>query len=400
MGAGAAHAEGADLFSRETVFGLIDLRAAAADGEKAWVDGGYGKLRYGGEGVVGRVQVAEAHLIWQPRLSWRWTATIDATFQHDQDRAVDVGEAYLSYRSAPGATRYAARLGLMYPPVSLEHEGAAWTVADTITPSAINSWIGEEVKVIGAEGTVRRVMGDHEVGASVGMFGWNDTSGTLLSIRGWALHDLKATAFGDFPLPRMSAFLAPRQAPITKSVAEIDNRAGYYGRLEWRPPAPVSFDALYYDNAGNRTGVEQLQWAWETRFLNLGATWALDERTRLQAQAMNGETLMGFARGTNGYWIDAGFTSAYLLASRGFGDHALTGRLDWFSIRDRTYKAVDDNAEEGWAATLAWRQALAPRTDLLVEAAHVSSDRPARRYGGLAPEQSQTALQTSLRIGF
>lgn len=391
----------ADLFSRDTVSGLIDLRAAVADGEEGWPERSYGKLRYGGsgEGARGHADIAEAHLVWRPRLSWSWSATVDFTYQPDQDHGVDLGEVIVAYKSAPGPTRYAARIGLMYPPVSLEHSGAAWTVTDSITPSAINSWIGEEVKVIGAEGTVRRAFGDHELAATAAVFGYDDTSGTLLTIRGWALHDLKATAWGDFPLPPMSPFMRTKQAADSKSLDEIDRRVGYYGRLEWRPPGPVSLEAFYYDNAGNRTGVEHKQWAWETRFLNLGATWQLDERTRIVAQAMNGETLMGF-RMPGGYWIDAGFSSGYLLASRTFGDSAITGRLDVFAIRDRTYKAIDDNAEEGWAAMLAWRRPLSDHATFLLEAIHVSSDRPGRVYMGVGPEQAQSAVQSSLRLAF
>ena len=35
---------------------------------------------------------------------------------------------------------------------------------------------------------------------------------------------------------------------------------GYYGRIEWRPPAPVALHVFYYDNAGNRTAVDLAPW--------------------------------------------------------------------------------------------------------------------------------------------
>ena len=47
----------------------------------------------------------------------------------------------------------------MWPPVSLEHEGADWHVQDSITPSAINSWIGEEVRPVALEGTLAANLG-------------------------------------------------------------------------------------------------------------------------------------------------------------------------------------------------------------------------------------------------
>ena len=72
---------------------------------------------------------------------------------------------------------------------SLEHDRRVWGLTDTITPSAINSWIGEEVKVVGAEGTITHDFDGGRLAATGGVFGYDDTSGTLLSFRGWALHD-------------------------------------------------------------------------------------------------------------------------------------------------------------------------------------------------------------------
>ena len=67
-----------------------------------------------------------------------------------RSRAPGLSEAYLVFKPTPaGDTRYSVRAGLFYPPVSQEHQGPAWIDADMITPSAINSWIGEEVKVVG-----------------------------------------------------------------------------------------------------------------------------------------------------------------------------------------------------------------------------------------------------------
>ena len=42
IAAGSARAQG-DFFGRDTLSGLLDLRVAAADGERSWLDGGFGK---------------------------------------------------------------------------------------------------------------------------------------------------------------------------------------------------------------------------------------------------------------------------------------------------------------------------------------------------------------------
>jgi hypothetical protein len=391
-----AHAE-ADLFSRQTVSGLIDLRLGAADGETSWIDGGLGKGRFGDGGEVA---LGESSIVWNPRFSSRLGAVIIAQSQQAQDRVVDAGEAYLTYRGdMAGSLRLNARAGLMYPPISLEHDGLEWSVPDTITPSAINSWVAEETKVVGLEATARGAIAGQKLAATVGVFTHGDTSGTLLTFRGWALHDLKSSATGDFPLPPLSPFMAKRQAPFTTPVRELDGRAGVYARLEWRPSPNLMLDLFAYDNDGDRTAVDNHEWSWETRFFNLGARWDIDAATHLRAQAMQGETLMGKST-AYGVWTDVGFQATYVLVTRDLGPGSLTGRLDQFSTTDRTNKAVDNNAEHGWAALVAYRWDVRPDVHLVFEGLHIDSDRPERVRLGEAPQQTQTVVQTALRYLF
>lgn len=398
LAAGPACAQ-ANLFGRDTFHGMADVRLSVANGETSWLEGGFGKTAASGGEAEARL--SEAALEWKPRLSFAVSGVVTAEFQPRTSPKLDLGEAYLQLRAPPNRVgRISGRAGLMYPPVSLEHDGVAWTTPDMLSASALNSWIGEEVKVIGAEGTIERAFGDHEILATAGVFGWNDTAGTLLTFRGWALGSIKTGLNSSFELPPLSPFISRMQGDETYPILELDHRAGYYGRLEWRPPAPVTVSATYYDNAGNRIAVDdELQWAWETRFLNLGLRWDVDERTKVLVQGMNGETLMGY-RKPQGHWVDMGFHAAYLLASRRFGEHALSGRLDWFEANDRTFQVLDNNDETGWALTAAWRQRLASHADLLMELQHVASKRPSRALAGVAPDQEQTVLQTALRLSF
>lgn len=395
IAAGPAWAE-ADLFSRDTLSGLLDIRVAAANGEAAWIDGGYGKTRYGDETVV---DLGEAALVWKPRFSWAWSATVVAQAQPNRDNTVDIGEAFVTYKPVPnGPTRLKARVGLFYPEISLEHEGSTWSVADTITPSAINSWIGEEVKVAGVELSISRTFGLQELTATVGVFTHDDTAGTLLSFRGWALHDLKSTASGHFPLPPLRPFIKTKQPGYSTSVLEIDSLAGRYGRLEWRR-GPVMLNAFYYDNRGDRISRTPVkEWAWDTRFWAIGADIDLTPTTRLRAQALRGVTLMGFS--TPAIWVDVDYQSAYVMMTRAVGEGSVSVRLDGFETEDATWITADPNMETGWAATAAWKRPLGPDMDLVLEALHVSSDRPGRVSAGVAPEQDQTVLQSALRMRF
>jgi len=401
--AAAARAQ-ADILSPDTLHGLVDFRLSAADGEASFVEGGYGKARYGGAasgGYRARLQVAEAALEWKPRLTWDWSAVVDVAAQSGQDHPVDLIQAYAVFKPAPRSdTRFQARFGLFYPPISLEHDAPVWGLTDTITPSAINSWVGEEVKVVGAEGQVSHDFGEQQVFLTAGVFGFDDTSGTLLTYRGWALHDLKSAANGAIPLPTLSPFAAGLQDSETYAQLEIDHRAGYYVRAEWRPTDAFAVHAFHYDNRGDETGVTpDLQWAWATRFTEVGATLDVDARTRVLAQALTGRTRMGFPT-AQGLFADVSFHAAYALVTRQAGRGAFTGRIDGFDAVDHSFIGLDNNDEHGWALTGAYRLELSKHADLRFEALKVWSNRPSRANAAEAPRQAQTVLQSSLRLSF
>lgn len=391
------------VFGPQTLHGLADLELGAADGERSWLDAGFGKTPLSGAADGGwrsRARLTQALVEWKPQFSFAASAVVSVQWQDRVHPGLDIDEAYLKLRAPPlGEGRLSGRVGLFYPPVSLEHTGPGWTTQDLLSASALNSWIGEEVKVGGAEVTYSRRFGGHEIAATGAVFGWNDTSGTLLSFRGWAAGSVRTGASTDYELPPLSAFIGSKQGDETYPLREIDGRVGYYGRLEWRPPAPIVLEALFYDNRGDKISVESpLQWAWATRFLDLGLSWSPDEATRIRAQALSGVTLMGFE--TPETWVDVRYRAGYVLASRDLARGTASGRLDWFEVRDRTFRVIDNNDETGWAATGGWRQTLTPHADLLFEAQHVDSKRPSRALAGQGPRQKQNIVRSALRLRF
>ena len=377
-----------------------DFRVAVSDGERSWTDGGFGRSRFGGDGAGTDVHAvpAMAALVWHGPISWNFEGTASIAFQDEQDLPVDLIQAYASWRPVPrGRIRFSARAGLFWPPVSLEHDGPAWTVSDMITPSAINSWIGEEVKVAGLEGTASHDLGATTLSATFGLFGFNDTAGALVAMRGWALHDIWAGAFSRMTLPPLPVPLRFAQPQWSTPALEADGRPGFYARLALNA-APVSLDAFYYANGGDPESVtSQLQWGWDTHFLNLGARVDLGPDTRLFVQALTGTTEMGYV--DNGaIWVDTRFRSAFLRLTHETGPVALSGRVDLFDTRQRGSWLTAEDDEEGWALTgaAAWR--LSSTFELLLEWLHVESDREARQRVGETPEQQQDIVQAALRI--
>jgi hypothetical protein len=226
-----ASASDVRLFTPDTLELNADVRIVAVDGEKGWLDRGFGKLRSGGDGELRlRPQLGNANLVWQPQLSWSVSATVVAAVQGGARTRAGISQAYLSFRPMRSSTGSAtsARAGLMWPPVSLEHAGADWHVVDSITPSAINSWIGEEVRPAAVEATLATVLGEQRVRVTVAGFAANDTAGTLLSFRGWALHDRTTLAFNAFPLPPLEGPISTIQGPNTHPL--IDLHGGFAHR--------------------------------------------------------------------------------------------------------------------------------------------------------------------------
>ena len=380
---------------------VIDLRIVLTDGERSWTDGGFGRSRFGGggENLYVHALPAEAELVWRGPLAWNVEGTLAIAAQDEQDQPVDLMEAFVAWRPVPrGPTRFAVRAGMFWPQVSLEHEGPAWQVAEMITPSAINSWIGEEVKVVGIEGTATHPAGGGRISVTLGMFGFNDTAGALLGFRGWALHDQKSGAFSRQSLPPLNAFMRNVQPPWTTPTLEIDGRPGFYARLAWQLAAPVTLEAFYYRNRGDPAAItSNMQWGWNTHFLNLGARIDFSPRTRLLAQALTGATEMG-PQVYDHYWIETRFRAAYLRLTHEIGPVALSGRVDLFDTRESGRRMGPEESEEGWSVTSAVDWHLTDQAQVILEGLHVESDRSAGTRLGIPPRQNQEVVQAALRI--
>jgi len=407
---------GADLFSPETIRAWADMRLVSADGEKTWLDDGFGKLRYGGERRLDAAQVA---VQWKPRLTDTLSAYVVAQSVSGAEHPAGIEEAYLKWRPLPvitpaGVYHSTFRAGQMFPPVSMEHDGVGWTPSRTLTPSAINSWIGEEVLVEGVEAAVTTQAGDHTLGATVGVFSKDDTAGTILSWRGWALHDISSAENTELPLPAgpqgYKRIFGAYQAYDSKPYDEVDTRLGYYARLDWRPPAAVAFNLEFYDNLGDPNAVRNAQWGWATRFWNLGAQYTLSDRDTLISQYMIGGTHMGFPINANNlYAIAVNFDSAYLMLTHdlspggdgqdrdGMGAR-LSARVDYFGAKDLSWKGIDDNTDKGYALTVAWLRPLTAHVDFALEGVRVWSVHPARVTLMLDPHQAQTQLQMAFKL--
>lgn len=379
--------------------GVIDIRAQVGNSALApWIEGGYGRGRFDDDAGLA---LGEATLVWRPRLTDSLRLHLNVQYQPQIDDLPDAVEAYLAYRSQPGGTiELTARLGTFFPITSLEHDDLFWSTIDTITPSAINSWITEEVRLNGLELTARRRTSLGLFALTGAVFGANDTAGALLAFRGWAIHDLKPGVTSELTLPSPTPgrrLDVPSQAGFTRPTGELDDRAGYFGKLQWLSgPALVALS--HYDNAGSRLALDAGQYAWETRFTQIAIRVQTPGDITLTVQALAGQTQMGPSIPQVLY--DADFSSAFVMAGRAVGPGHLAVRAESFRMRDNSFRDRDDQDEHGWAVTAGWVQDFGPRQQLRLELQQIVSARPGLDTLGLAPRQTQTSAQAAFRYGF
>ena len=193
---------------------VIEGRLVTTPVGVSFLDSGLGKTRYGQKPRAVEATLSQAAFLGRfearPDLTLRVHGNVDA--EHNFKRRVDLVEALVRYNPAIGDTvSLDFRAGLFFPTVSLENTDAAWLSPYTTTFSAINSWIGEEVRNLGVEvgPSIRineaqwRVFGSFARG--------NDPNGTLLAWRGFSLHD-RVSGLGDrLPLPALRGGGVPRR---------------------------------------------------------------------------------------------------------------------------------------------------------------------------------------------
>src|SRR5476649_1734598 len=182
----ATNAQALDITDDLTITGYADLRAIAPTDQTSWLKGGLGKFRYGNNQNVGGEGVAQADL----KFGDRFHAVTVLRAEPQTPGVVDALETYLRYDDSDGGDfAWSVKGGAFFPTISLENDDLGWTSPYTLTPSAINSWIGEELRTIGSEGTLIRHTDWGTFSAVGALMCCNEVAGVLIADRGWALDD-------------------------------------------------------------------------------------------------------------------------------------------------------------------------------------------------------------------
>jgi hypothetical protein len=386
-------APAADRFELQ---GQFDLRAVHADGAASFIYGGSGRLRFDPD--HDGLRIGQLLLSGRYRLSDAWTFNAVGVSYGDPDKhPVDLTEMWFEARPFPhGPVRFKWRVGAFHLPASLENRAIGWTTPYSISASAINTWIGEELRVIGTEmearwkGASRGYFG--EVAVTVGVYGWNDPAGDLIAGRGWSMTDRQSTLFGGLGRPRESFY------------REIDGRPGYYAGLSWRHHDGVEVRLLRYDNRGDPGATSTDDAAWRTQFTSAGVRWEPGRRWTAIVQTLQGQTYVG-PDGDPEYQFAASFRSWFALVSRQWGAGRLTARYDHFSMHQRTpdegeYALRPPANDDGHGVTLAYLYDFNSSWQVVGEWQQVRSAFPPRAVFREPVGISETQIQLSARYRF
>ncbi len=394
-----------DLSDSVTVKGFVEGRIAVTDGPLGWEHHGLGKTRFGGDGNDRTVVHTEAAAVISADINWDWTLFLNVSADAGRGRnPVDFMEAFVRYKPAPGGpTTFSGRLGAFLPPISFENTSLAWTSPFTISSSAINAWVGEELRTLGGEGTVTHRFDGGEVSATAAVFTANDPTGSLLAWRGWAVSDREAGLFERFPLAPVRSIepggSTEPQAAWVEPVHEIDGRPGVYGVIEARSRGLGVVRFMVYDNFARKTAFDGDQYAWHTRFVSVGGRTELPGGIDLVVQGMIGDTVMGLTASGQSF-VDVDYASAFFLLSKNWSRHRLSLRAEYFETVDRDQTVDDDNDEHGNSLTLAYVFYPTERQRLTAEVLSTFSQRPERGFLGIPHKFHETQAQVSYRLFF
>ena len=330
-------------------------------------------------------------------------AVIDAV--DDGSSGIDITEAFLAWQPVPQSPfRHRVRVGAFYPPLSLENVEADWTSPYTRSFSAINTWIGEELRTMGAEWNVSRSLGprasQREVRFIAATYYGNDPAGALLSWRGWTLHERQSRLDDTLvlpPVPQIQAgMMFDKQAPATEPFVETDHAPGYYYGTAWQLGRRVRLTAMRYDNHADPLTIRHGHYGWTTRFDHVGAQLQLPAGLGLIMQWLNGTTVMGPVM-NGAHVVDNGIQSFFALLTKKHEQHRWSIRFDDFNVTDRDTTPLDDNGESGHALTAAWRFEPDRDWSIGIEWRAVNVTRPAYAYFGNSVSKRDGLLSFDIR---
>jgi len=370
----------------------VDTRLVASNGEPSFLDGGLGALRYGAD--RNGIQLGRARFALGQSLGDILALRLDASQWREHDKnPIDLTEAYLELRPYPWrGLRARVKAGAFFAPLSLENTDSGWDSPYTLSSSAIDSWVAEELRTIGIETRIdwlgTRLGHDFNLGLIGAAFGWNEPAGAELAFHGFAIDDQQTTLFGRVGRP------GPLPGEGFEEFHEIDGRVGAYVGAEAQYLDRVTLIALDYDNHANPEAYDPSidEHAWKTRFDSVAARARLDGGWTLIVQYLDGQTAVTPA-GAELEWY---FRARFALASKRIGKHTFSLRYDQFTVEGDQPLPLGN--QSGHATTLAYVYVPSEHWRVTLEGVRVRSAQSNRAlWLGEAPFATESVVQLAVR---
>lgn len=375
-----------------------DVLAVSSNGTRSFLDNGLGELRFdsGHEGLQ----------LDNVRFGYRGTTadivhfTLEAVSYADRNsNPIDLTEAFAEIRPFPiGPWRSRFKIGAFYAPISLENRLEGWRSAYSLSPSAINTWVGEELRTFGAEYDLdwlgRQRGHDWEFGLGGSVYGWNESVGQLMAERGWAIHDRQQTLFGKIGQTGPDARIGDERLLTTEGA----NRAGYYVDGTAKYLGSLELRTLHYDNRADTSQFSRADdnFPWLTQFDSAGVRWTPDDRWTLISQWLSGRTCV---QGDDDAYCWH-FDSQFLLLSWWLGGNRLSGRYDRFDMHQSSPSAgsADGYTDHGHAWTFAYQRDVNRYLSVALEYLQMDSRLTRRLEFGLPDVARERELELALRL--
>lgn len=383
-----------------SVTGLASAGYVVTDDRESINDGGFGKYRYGGSSSGDgekEFKVNELAALFNARLGSEISAFLHLQHQPEFDNPVDIVEGFINYRQATSSQwRPKAAIGAFFPDLTFENRGPAWSNRYTISNSAANSWIGQEVRPIGVKAGYDYRSMDYNASIEALVFGWNDVSGTALGHGGFTISDVKTPIFGKVRLPDVQG---ERQNEHRDPFRELDNRPGLSIEAEIDHNQYGRAALVLWDNFADLDSTSSAQtMAWRTRFASIAGEIYLPHDFTLLPQFMLGETIAGKPDGSSN---GTNFTTGSVLLAKDWRNFRFAGRAEYFDQNNTPFcqPGCVDWSENGYALTGAVSYFIGHNHRITAEA-YFASYTQAEGEDSTPFDEQETAFQLNYQFTF
>lgn len=380
------------------VRGLVQSQIAmSADDEASYLEGGTGLFRHDSDN---QFQLSQAVLEIKGNIADN--LTLHTILNHTRTPYPFTGFTQLSIRYKPiwsHKYRWQFRAGMFYPEMGFENLDIGWLSPFAYTNSAINSWIGEELRTIGGEFKVTRPgrahgRSPHTFALTGAVYKGNDPTGTILAWRGWGLHDKQtilneSIPFANFPSLGVGEELE-HQAEFVEPYREIDGRWGFQAGVHWDYQKKSRLRYYYFNNNADESVLARAgQYAWHTIFHSLAWQYRFNREWRLIMHAMDGNTAMGPGA------VNVDFRSWYAMLHYRTKKQSFTVRFDDFKTVDvDDLIPIDNNNGDGWGFTATYRYNISDNWQIGAEFVYIDSFQANREQFG-----QETKIQQQNMLG-